>query len=311
MDAVQARVSSWMGAVVSSAPFSTWSARDADSASRPPARVFHLSAEEGARFLRIVSECGRIRRHGDLYRWLSGEVQHFMPHEMLFSAWGDFETRELKLDLICGLPGLRTSRLAHCRAEQLIRDAYARWCDAGREPLVMDVADLATVHEPCACPVHGALRRMRQMIVHGVHDKRSGSNALYIALACEPLAKGRSMERFLSMLDPLVAQIDSAFRRVPAFPMPEMFSAPSASCEVLELSVREVEVLESLRRGKTNLDIAAALDISPFTVKNHVQRIFRKIGVTNRTQAAARYGEVLRQVAAREKLATVALQASA
>jgi DNA-binding CsgD family transcriptional regulator len=45
------------------------------------------------------------------------------------------------------------------------------------------------------------------------------------------------------------------------------------------------------------MDVAAALDISPFTVKNHVQRIFRKIGVTNRTQAAARYVEALRQQA--------------
>jgi FixJ family two-component response regulator len=56
-------------------------------------------------------------------------------------------------------------------------------------------------------------------------------------------------------------------------------------------------VLEALCRGRTNLQIAAALDISPFTVKNHVQRIFRKIGVTNRTQAAARYTEAVRQAA--------------
>jgi DNA-binding NarL/FixJ family response regulator len=59
--------------------------------------------------------------------------------------------------------------------------------------------------------------------------------------------------------------------------------------------VREREVLESVCRGRTNLQIAAALNISPFTVKNHVQRIFRKVGVTNRTQAAARYAEAVRQ----------------
>jgi DNA-binding NarL/FixJ family response regulator len=58
-----------------------------------------------------------------------------------------------------------------------------------------------------------------------------------------------------------------------------------------------MEVLDALCRGRTNLQIAAALDISPFTVKNHVQRIFRKIGVTNRTQAAARYTEAVRQAA--------------
>jgi DNA-binding NarL/FixJ family response regulator len=80
------------------------------------------------------------------------------------------------------------------------------------------------------------------------------------------------------------------------------------------LSVRELEVLESICKGKTNLDIAAALDISPFTVKNHVQRIFRKIGVTNRTQAAARYTEAVRQAAlalSRQQSEAPALQASA
>jgi DNA-binding CsgD family transcriptional regulator len=64
---------------------------------------------------------------------------------------------------------------------------------------------------------------------------------------------------------------------------------------VLDLSAREREILERVCVGNTNLDIAAALDISPFTVKNHVQRIFRKIGVTNRTQAAARYTQALRE----------------
>jgi transcriptional regulator EpsA len=287
-----------MGAVVSGTPFSTWSARDAHTGSRPAARVFQLSADEGARFLRIVSQCGRIRRHCDICRWLSADVQYFLPHEILLSAWGDFETGELKLDLISGLPGLRTNPLAHCRVEEFIRQAYARWCDAGRGPLVTDVADAEAAHEQCGCPVHGALRRMRHMLVHGAHDKRSGSNALYIALASEPFTKGRATTRFLSMLDPLIAQIDSAFRRVPALSMAEMPCAPRSGSEALELSAREIEVLESLRRGKTNVDIAAALDISPFTVKNHVQRIFRKIGVRNRTEAAARYGEALRRAAA-------------
>ena len=62
---------------------------------------------------------------------------------------------------------------------------------------------------------------------------------------------------------------------------------------MLELSAREIEVVEAMCRGRTNLEIAATLSISPFTVKNHVQRIFRKIGVNNRTQAAARYAEAL------------------
>ena len=53
--------------------------------------------------------------------------------------------------------------------------------------------------------------------------------------------------------------------------------------------MREREILTRIAAGSTNSDIALSLDISLFTVKNHLKRIFRKIGVSNRTQAAARY----------------------
>jgi DNA-binding NarL/FixJ family response regulator len=103
--------------------------------------------------------------------------------------------------------------------------------------------------------------------------------------------------RFVSTLDALVAQIDAAFRRIAAFPLVDARLTQRDGCNVLDLSTRELEVLESMCKGKTNQEIALALHISPFTVKNHVQRIFRKIGVTNRTQAAARYTEAVRKAA--------------
>jgi DNA-binding NarL/FixJ family response regulator len=46
-----------------------------------------------------------------------------------------------------------------------------------------------------------------------------------------------------------------------------------------------VEVLRVLSRGKTNKEIATALDISVKTAGNHVQHIFEKIGVTTRAAA--------------------------
>jgi DNA-binding NarL/FixJ family response regulator len=52
------------------------------------------------------------------------------------------------------------------------------------------------------------------------------------------------------------------------------------------LTQRESEVLRHLAMGATNKDIAMALHISYETVKEHVQHILRKIGVTDRTQAA-------------------------
>jgi DNA-binding NarL/FixJ family response regulator len=52
------------------------------------------------------------------------------------------------------------------------------------------------------------------------------------------------------------------------------------------LTQRESEVLEQLANGLTNKEIALALGISYETVKEHVQHILRKIGVSDRTQAA-------------------------
>jgi len=52
------------------------------------------------------------------------------------------------------------------------------------------------------------------------------------------------------------------------------------------LTQRESEVLRQLALGLTNKEIADTLHISYETVKEHVQHILRKIGVTDRTQAA-------------------------
>ena len=52
------------------------------------------------------------------------------------------------------------------------------------------------------------------------------------------------------------------------------------------LTKRESEVLKQLAFGLTNKEIAQSLGISYETVKEHVQHILRKIGVSDRTQAA-------------------------
>ncbi len=52
------------------------------------------------------------------------------------------------------------------------------------------------------------------------------------------------------------------------------------------LTQRESEVLVKLTEGLTNKQIAVELHISYETVKEHVQHVLRKIGVTDRTQAA-------------------------
>jgi DNA-binding NarL/FixJ family response regulator len=51
------------------------------------------------------------------------------------------------------------------------------------------------------------------------------------------------------------------------------------------LTRRELEVLELMKLGKSNRQIAEELVISPGTAKNHVEHIISKLGVSDRTQA--------------------------
>jgi DNA-binding NarL/FixJ family response regulator len=55
----------------------------------------------------------------------------------------------------------------------------------------------------------------------------------------------------------------------------------------LGLTTREGEVLSWLAKGKTNRDIAQILGLSPRTVDKHLEQIYAKLGVENRTAAAA------------------------
>ena len=64
-------------------------------------------------------------------------------------------------------------------------------------------------------------------------------------------------------------------------------ATPRLSADVeVSLTPRESEVLRQLAFGLTNKEIAQALTISYETVKEHVQHILRKLGVSDRTQAA-------------------------
>jgi len=68
----------------------------------------------------------------------------------------------------------------------------------------------------------------------------------------------------------------------------------SSNSDNIPLTERECEILNELRHGATNMDIARALFISENTVRTHLYNVFRKISVKNRTQAVSWANENLR-----------------
>lgn len=62
-----------------------------------------------------------------------------------------------------------------------------------------------------------------------------------------------------------------------------------SDAELEHLTLRQHEVLRLIAQGKTNKEIARALDISPFTVRIHVSSLLKALNVTSRTAAAVKY----------------------
>ena len=99
----------------------------------------------------------------------------------------------------------------------------------------------------------------------------------------------------LGAMENLLSCLDTALRRVkPLLNQPHVapFSSDAPkNGEVHGLTTREVGILNWVRVGKTNSEIASILGISPYTVKNHMQSIFKKLDVYNRVQAIAKVAQ--------------------
>jgi DNA-binding CsgD family transcriptional regulator len=71
-----------------------------------------------------------------------------------------------------------------------------------------------------------------------------------------------------------------------------VFGSRPTALEPLSLSHREAEVLSWVACGKTNGEIGMILDLSPRTVQKHLEHTYQKLGVENRTAAAAKAYEI-------------------
>ena len=84
-----------------------------------------------------------------------------------------------------------------------------------------------------------------------------------------------------SVLEPSVAtKVVAEFNRLSS-----LRGAEGGTASTL-LSMRELDVLRQVARGRTNKEIASALHVTEGTVKNHLTSIFSRLGVLDRTQAA-------------------------
>ncbi len=251
-----------------------------------------LSDEHLERYFRVVREGIAVRSHADLLTWLQGELQHYLPHEIMLAVWSDVDENNFRHDVISALPGVRTEQLRSENLLALQRGLYSCWVELGKVPYRLSLGARGFQFEDCGSRTafSEALDGMRSLLIHGISDERGGQDCLYILFSSNDSLNDSA----LSAVESLLPYLDTALRRVTPLTSQQRVVPPltdaSQRGENLGLSPREVELLGWVRMGKTNSEIASILGISIYTVKNHLRHIFKKLDVYNRTQAVSKIG---------------------
>jgi DNA-binding NarL/FixJ family response regulator len=102
--------------------------------------------------------------------------------------------------------------------------------------------------------------------------------------------RNQSLEDLLVLMGRVAANESFCSPRVSAVLLRRLSALASArapASKELVLTTREAQILQMLRVGMSNRDIATQLSIAVHTVKNHVHSLLSKLGVTTRGEAAA------------------------
>ena len=245
-----------------------------------------------AHFLRIAGQGSSVSTHADLWRWLQGDVQQWLDHEVMLIGWGDFRSGELQYDIVSSLPGMRSHHWTAASISPLLSYLRDCWAAAQQAPCQFDISGSATLLRDGSGrePVQ-SLATMRSAVVHGLREA-GGGERIFAALG----ARGPRTGGAGAVLKLLLPFIDTALRRMPPAPQRQAHCrGPLPARQVASLaalSEREHEIMTWVAMGKTNPEIGCILSISEFTVKNHMKSIFSKLDVTNRAQAVAKLTRV-------------------
>jgi transcriptional regulator EpsA len=220
----------------------------------------------------------RVHARAHFFSWTQGLLQSLIRHELLICTLCHGKPPAFRADgfsMTTPDPALFSD--VFLRDTSVAPGLLKAWEERRYQPVVI---------EPGAGALgNGAFSRelerlgATQLLVHGIHDADGRALSLF-TFACRP-GSISARQTYLAQL--LVPSLHAAWVRTQLQRRAEGGSDKVAGQSVL--TVRELDILKWIYLGKSNYEIGAILKISPLTVKNHVQKILRKLNVVNRTQA--------------------------
>jgi transcriptional regulator EpsA len=256
-----------------------------------------FSTEQAQALVRLVEAAPAVRRRYQFFVWTQSQMQALLPHQVLVCGAYQRHRRALVLDTFHNI--VLGPELLQQLAEPdgpLVASITRQWVDGRGQPLALELARLDTAGQRLRSElgythllVHGVARPQRPAEIESLFilGGTGGSVQLAHRSAC---------------LDLLLPHLHSTWQRVTATEldlqrpghMPQTAPARAQAGAAAPprparggITDRECQILRWIREGKSNQQIAEVLGISPLTVKNHVQKILRKLGAGNRAQAVA------------------------
>lgn len=232
-----------------------------------------LSKLEQEYLLRTIESGMDLADLHQLFLWVQGPLQALLPHEALLCMEIDGAGQVRRKE--CLHRAVLDGNALEMLTEKLGPRMAQAWRAGRLLPAVLDAQDEGGALASC----RGMLPKtgFDNALVHG-SVLFGGVSTVFVLLGL-PFQPGARQAYFLQLLLPY---LHMALLRIP------VRNKPDRALPLRALSARELAVLEQVREGRTNVEVADLLGISELTVKNHLQRVYRVLGVGNRAHAIAR-----------------------
>jgi len=216
--------------------------------------------------------------------WTQGLLQNLIKHELLICALRKGESMSFSVDSFSTTaPNHEFSKDFSGQNTLLMPHLIRLWETNHFRPVLCEIGNerLAAGSE--------LARELNfignnDVLVHGTYDTAGTPASLFI-FVCRP---GTITAKHAHLLELITPSLHSAWVRTHVnWPDASGATRPAPGGREL-LTAREKEILQLVYLGKSNIEIGMILGISSLTVKNHVQKILRRLNVQNRTQAVGR-----------------------
>ena len=133
--------------------------------------------------------------------------------------------------------------------------------------------------------IHGALRAGALGYLTKDSGRAEIARAVLAAAAGQSVLDGEVQRRLVAAATGEARLAGDGEGRSASTPLPTPKPVPASASASDDLTARELEVLRLIAAGRSNADIAKELFVSAATVKTHINHVFAKTGVRDRSQA--------------------------